>query len=62
MATPHKCPVCEGRTTIFIPWHVEIEGTSANIVPDYFQICPACNGTGIVWEPVPTEVILTGSV
>lgn len=35
MATPHKCPVCEGT------------GMDVHQVTS----CDACSGTGIVWEP-----------
>lgn len=55
MPFPYKCPVCDGMTTIFIPWYMEIKESSAKDVLDYYRTCPACNGTGIVWEPVPTD-------
>lgn len=42
MAIPHKCPVCLGMGSIQDPAPV---GSAINTLT-----CPACHGTGIVWE------------
>lgn len=50
MATPHKCPVCDDTGKVSRPPYVAgdqptWEGTSIGTYP-----CPACHGTGIIWE------------
>jgi len=44
MSTPHKCPVCDGMTTV--------KGDDVFTGGPIEQPCPACKGTGVVWEPV----------
>ncbi|MBA7687381.1 hypothetical protein ES703_95843 [subsurface metagenome] len=42
---PHVCPKCDGEKTIDAgTFYVEVKP------------CPACNGTGIVWEPEPVPI------
>ena len=47
MATPHKCPTCDGRGTM--PWWHEWPWWSG--LDERFRKCRTCNGSGIVWEP-----------
>lgn len=64
MATPHKCPVCNGSGKVYLP-PPPITNTA---VFDEFKTCNACNGSGVVWEqdsintwpvrPIPTEPFL----
>jgi hypothetical protein len=44
MATPHKCPICEGRGTVPVDFYAEQEVYASR------QICKACGGSGLVWE------------
>jgi hypothetical protein len=50
MSKPHACPVCNGYGTVSKPPNIAGDqetwsGTNANS----YQ-CPACHGTGIIWE------------
>ncbi len=42
MATPHRCPLCNGKGST-LPTDFEVGGW-----------CRACSGSGIVWEQVET--------
>jgi len=50
MATPHKCPVCEGCGKVQWPPGYTGSPFFAAMRTDGYT-CPTCNGTGIVWEP-----------
>ena len=55
MSQPHKCPVCEGQGTVSRPPHVAgdvHEWTDTSAGP---WTCHACDGKGVVWEPVTPE-------
>lgn len=47
---PHKCPVCNGQGTVSKPPSIagDVETWSSSDLSVY--PCPACGGTGIVWE------------
>ena len=48
---PHKCPVCNGYGTVSKPPDVagDQDTWDANNAFDKYP-CPACKGTGIIWE------------
>jgi hypothetical protein len=50
MNTPHCCPVCNGHKTVSRPPWVagDVESWVSTNTTGYE--CPACKGTGIVWE------------
>jgi DnaJ-class molecular chaperone len=50
MATPHKCPVCNGQGKVQTPpWLPGDQDTwSAGNIEVYE--CRVCNGTGVIWE------------
>lgn len=48
MSTPHKCPVCDGRGTVAEAPPYSYGASTTGVE----QMCHACGGTGIVWEPV----------
>lgn len=57
MKKPHKCPVCGGRG--LVPWqfyqlYYNQEGTASNNYGATTD-CRSCQGTGIVWEIVPSK-------
>lgn len=45
-ATPHKCPVCEGRGNVAADFY-GVPGVSIGANP---QQCRSCFGTGILWR------------
>jgi len=49
--TPYECPVCHGQGTVSKPPYVagDQKTWTANNAWDKYP-CPACGGTGIVWE------------
>lgn len=65
MSKPHTCPVCSGTGRVFRPpynttyptwdntthpsWQYTTTGTAINHPGD--DICPACHGSCVVWEP-----------
>lgn len=51
MATPHRCPVCQGRGLMpYSFYHPATPGTSsANMTFD--ETCHSCGGVGILWSP-----------
>lgn len=46
--TPHKCPVCEGRTTVPAGFY-SLGPSTTNAAA---ETCRACDGRGIVWDCV----------
>lgn len=51
MSTPHKCPVCNGYGTVSKPSNVlGDQNIWFSSVTSYIYPCPACIGTGIIWE------------
>jgi len=50
MATPHRCPVCEGRGVVAIGFYVGYGAFSTAADPEK---CRSCWGSGIVWEHGP---------
>jgi hypothetical protein len=55
MATPHKCPVCNGQGKLQTPpWLPGDQETwSAGSIEVYE--CRVCKGTGIIWEPADED-------
>ena len=43
MTTPHRCPCCDG-------WGKRSDSRPLLVMPDPVP-CPACQGTGALWEP-----------
>lgn len=56
MAIPHKCPVCYGRGTVSKPPHIPGDQLTWSSSTQATYDCHACNGTGVVWEPVDVVV------
>jgi hypothetical protein len=44
-ATPHRCPVCEGRGFVPAGFYSGSQSTSANP-----ELCRSCATTGIIWR------------
>ena len=53
MTTPHKCPVCGGHGKLPDKW-----GGTGTYMPTATRQCHACKGTGVVWEPSFTPVLV----
>jgi hypothetical protein len=52
MRTPYACPVCAGRGAVPVGFY---EGGSSAGIGLYGTVaCKACNGAGIVWDPMVT--------
>jgi len=47
---PHQCPVCLGQGTVSKPPGIagDQQAWSGSFITTY--PCPACSGTGILWE------------
>lgn len=61
MATPHKCPICEGQGLVSRPpWLAGDQHTWTGDSAGYQ--CHACNGTGVVWGEKGMEYVYTGDV
>jgi len=56
MSKPHKCPVCEGHGTVSRPPNVAGDQETWTSSDLRFYDCPACNGTGLVWEPDASHI------
>lgn len=60
MTTPHRCPVCEGSgngPTITEHGPGSIFDEDHEVVVSY-HVCPACKGTGVLWEPEEEPTVL----
>lgn len=57
MATPHKCPICNGTGKVrkLEEYCGPYDTTTTYPRFDFYVSCRACNGSGILWEPV-TEI------
>lgn len=45
-ATPHRCPVCEGRGTVDAGFY---SGQSGYLLSTSRETCRSCMGSGILW-------------
>ena len=47
---PHACPVCGGHKTVQKPPNIAGDQQAWAASDIGFYPCPACDGTGIIWE------------
>lgn len=52
MATPHQCPVCNGRGTVPNGFY-NSDGMQYSSAGTWAETCRSCGGTGVVWEREP---------
>ena len=62
MAIPHCCPVCNGAGTTAKPPYVAGDQETWDAYDCRLYPCPACKGTGIVWEKSEAEFVYNEDV
>lgn len=59
MMTPHRCPVCNGTGLVPNGFYAVIGVDTYSDISTAGITCRSCNGSGIVWPPVPDMFDIT---